>query len=443
MNERLRQLVPQPFVAVLMSCFALATLVGAWTQLPVTPFTDADLPVAVVTVLLSATVVIAYRYPIHLRYHTKVSMYSVPLYLLAVLAHPALAAAAAGVAVLTAELLVRTQRGNLPSDIATATSRRIIVTFLGAWVAHLPAATVVGQELILLGAALALFFGDLVTLALEAAPICGETPLHVIIATAREGSVVEGIQYLLGLLGAFAAHQSLWTLVLLVIPLGLMYRSFKHAKELQVGTRHLLESMADTVDLRDSYTGGHSRRVAALSAAILRELNISGPEVDLIIASARVHDIGKIAIPDQILHKPDRLTSDELAVMQSHASRGAEFLARYPDFARGVEIVRHHHESWDGTGYPSGLKGYAIPFGARVIAVADSFDAMTSDRPYRAGMTVERAVQILRRESGKQWDAKIVDAFLRSIGTQLEHPAVARQTPTHVVEARPLSGLGH
>jgi HD-GYP domain-containing protein (c-di-GMP phosphodiesterase class II) len=99
--------------------------------------------------------------------------------------------------------------------------------------------------------------------------------------------------------------------------------------------------------------------------------------------------------------------------MRAHPEQGAQLLTRYRDFARGAEIVRHHHEAWDGTGYPAGLQGTGIPFGARVIAVADSFDAMTSDRPYRPGMSVDRAAEILRKGQGQQWDPVVVDALLR------------------------------
>jgi HD-GYP domain-containing protein (c-di-GMP phosphodiesterase class II) len=106
--------------------------------------------------------------------------------------------------------------------------------------------------------------------------------------------------------------------------------------------------------------------------------------------------------------------------MEAHPVRGADLLKRHADFARGVAIVRHHHEAWDGKGYPDGLKGTEIPFGARVIAVADSFDAMTSDRPYRKGMTVQKAADILHQGRGGQWDASIVDAFLRTISGQLD-----------------------
>jgi putative nucleotidyltransferase with HDIG domain len=157
--------------------------------------------------------------------------------------------------------------------------------------------------------------------------------------------------------------------------------------------------------------------------AILAEMSLNGPEVDLIVSAARVHDIGKIAIPDAVLNKPAPLTPEERTLMESHAERGAEVLRRYKDFARGVEIVLHHHEAWDGSGYPHRLKGTEIPFGARVMAVADSYDAMTSDRPYRRGMPVARAAGILREGRGRQWDQQVVDAFLRTIAAQLEQPA--------------------
>jgi HD-GYP domain-containing protein (c-di-GMP phosphodiesterase class II) len=333
--------------------------------------------------------------------------------------------------------MVRVKRGNLPSDIATATSRWSIITLLGATILHLPLSTDTFQVPLLFIAAVAMFLGDIVTITLEIAPMSGESPLRVVGVAARESGVAEGMQYLLGILGALLALHYPWALLLLLLPLGFVYRALKHVLEVQNSTLHILESMADTVDLRDPYTGGHSRRVATLCASILGELNLRGLEADLIIAAARVHDIGKIAIPDQILNKPGRLTSDELAIMRSHSERGAALLLRYPDFARGAAIVRHHHESWDGTGYPSGLKGQNIPYGARVIAVADSFDAMTSDRPYRPGMSIHQAVHILQTGRGQQWDPEIVDAFLRYLANHAEQPLLPQsQSSVGVIQAQ-------
>jgi HD-GYP domain-containing protein (c-di-GMP phosphodiesterase class II) len=159
--------------------------------------------------------------------------------------------------------------------------------------------------------------------------------------------------------------------------------------------------------------------VAELSESILRELGKSGPEANIILWAARVHDIGKIGIPDDVLHKVAPLTLEERALMETHPERGAWLLARYPDFAPGVALVLHHHERWDGHGYPHRLKGEEIPFGARVIAIADSFDAMTSNRPYRRALSLEKAATVLREGRGKEWDPALVDAFLRSIAHRM------------------------
>jgi HD-GYP domain-containing protein (c-di-GMP phosphodiesterase class II) len=418
MRERL-SVILRPSAAGALVGSALA-LLGTWMLAAYATHTSAVGQTLALMLFLIVAVLVTDRYPIHIQRHTKISLISVPLYLMATLLPVYLAALAAGIAIATAELLARKERDSLPSDIVIATSRWIVMALLGSWVAHLPAANSAAHTLILIGAAFVLSLGDLATGSWHAAWMGGTPPIRMLLATAREIYPAEGAQYILGILGALAAEVYPWAIVFLIVPCVIVYLAFKTLKELGNSTRQLLESMADAVDLRDPYTGGHSRRVADYCAGILRELPLSGPEVDLIMSAARVHDIGKIGIPDHILNKPDRLTDGERAVMETHADRGADLLARYSDFARGAAIVRHHHESWDGSGYPSKLVGYAIPFGARVIAVADSFDAMTSDRPYQRGMPPAKAAQILREGRGKQWDSAIVEAFLRSIADQLE-----------------------
>lgn len=412
------RLIPQPLVSISMSALALMALVETWLALRNTSELN-EPAIAILAVGLVMAVVIADLHLIHVNYHTKASFSTLGLYLIAVLLPPPMAITVAGLGKLISEL-IQPDKGNLPSDIATCVSRWMIVVLLTALVAQLPTTTGLEELLVLVGAAVIMFIGDLVTSALELGPIAGERPWRIISATFRETAAVEAILYSLAIFGALAAMTHLWGLVFLILPVRVAYVAFKHTKEMHESTRRLLESMADAVDLRDPYTGGHSRRVTAFSQDILRELALSGPDVDLIVTAARVHDIGKIGIPDTILHKTGALTAEEWTVMQSHAARGAEVLARYPDFARGVAIVRHHHERWDGKGYPDGLAGQAIPFGARVIAVADSFDAMTSDRPYRPGMPIAKAAEILRKGRNEQWDEQIVDAFLRYLAPQLQ-----------------------
>ncbi len=408
------RLLPQPLVGLGMIVLAILALAASWRQTvaPISRGPGVSPTDMALSLCLVGAVLVSYRYPIHVQHQLKVFLYTVAYYLLAALVPPPLAALAAGLAALAGELSRRASSGAYPSDIATEVGRRTLMVLLGGLVAHAGGGAV-PLSLALFGAAVVMATVDIVSFPLLLAPMNGERPLRIMCAVARDAPLSEGVQYAVGLLGALAAQQHPWALVLLVVPAALVYISFKNMKEMHDGTRQLLENMADAVDLRDAYTGGHSRRVTEYCAIILKELDHNGPEVALIEAAARVHDIGKIGIPDAVLNKPGRLTDEERAIMEEHPTHGATLLKRYADFARGVEIVLHHHESWDGTGYPHGFVGTDIPFGARVIAVADSYDAMTSDRPYRRGMSADKAVAILRQGRGQQWDAAIVDAFLR------------------------------
>jgi putative two-component system response regulator len=175
--------------------------------------------------------------------------------------------------------------------------------------------------------------------------------------------------------------------------------------------RETLESMADAVDARDPGMGQHSLRVSIYTATLLHALNVSEPDFTLIINAARFHDIGKIVISDQVLNKPARLSEDERTEVKGHPELGANLLWLYPEFRASAEMVLHHHERVDGQGYPHGLAGDRIPFGARVIAVADTFDAMTSDRAYRKGISIHQATQMLLKGRELQWDREIVEVF--------------------------------
>ncbi|HEV2348431.1 MAG TPA: HD domain-containing phosphohydrolase [Terriglobia bacterium] len=175
---------------------------------------------------------------------------------------------------------------------------------------------------------------------------------------------------------------------------------------------HLLHVLGDALDLRDSETAGHSRRVVRYCLEIATEIGCSGDESTEIIRGALVHDIGKIAIPDAILRKPARLTDEEFDVMKSHTWIGYNMLRGVGPLGRIAGFVLAHHERWDGGGYPLGLKRELIPLGARVFAIADTLDVMTSDRPYRKALPLAAALAEINRETGKQFDPKISEAFL-------------------------------
>jgi len=170
--------------------------------------------------------------------------------------------------------------------------------------------------------------------------------------------------------------------------------------------------LADLVEMRDPYTGGHTRRVTEYATLLAQHLQVSARDLHLIRTGTPLHDIGKIGIDDAILRKPGKLTPGEFEIMKTHAVKGAKILETVPDLAEVIPIVRSHHERWDGHGYPDGTAEDKTDRLARIVAVADAFDAMTSDRPYRKGMTAEVAFAEVERMRGKQFDPEIADAFL-------------------------------
>lgn len=175
---------------------------------------------------------------------------------------------------------------------------------------------------------------------------------------------------------------------------------------------HLLHVLGDALDLRDNETAGHCRRVVRYCTEIAGIVGCRGDESAEITRGAYVHDIGKIAIPDAILCKPSGLTTEEFEVMKTHTWIGYNMLRGVAPLARIAEFVLAHHERWDGSGYPRRLKGEGIPLGARVFAIADTLDVMTSDRPYRKALPLSAALAEINRELGKQFDPKIAKAFL-------------------------------
>jgi hypothetical protein len=179
-----------------------------------------------------------------------------------------------------------------------------------------------------------------------------------------------------------------------------------------------IKALAAAIDAKDPYTRGHSQRVVQYSLMCGRSLSLSPRELEIIEYSGILHDIGKIGIPDAILSKPGLLTDEERFEIRKHPVISTNIIHDIPFLKPVIEIVRHHHEKYDGSGYPDGLVGESIPKGARVLAVADAFDAMMSDRPYRAHMTQNHAIIELRKYTGKQFCPIAVDAFLFALETE-------------------------
>ncbi len=192
-----------------------------------------------------------------------------------------------------------------------------------------------------------------------------------------------------------------------------------------------LEALSATVDARDTYTAGHSRRVAASATVIARELGLTGDELDVVGQAALLHDIGKIAIPDAVLLKEGALTAAEWVVMRSHPEEGARIIERLGYLDDVVPGIRHHHERMDGRGYPDGLLGDEVPLVARIIHVADSLDAMTTKRLYRDERSFEEALEEIRNGRGTDFCASCVDALERAVSARL----IGRLTPVREVAA--------
>src|SRR6266478_7977641 len=185
----------------------------------------------------------------------------------------------------------------------------------------------------------------------------------------------------------------------------------KTHRKLQSSILQSLLGLANALEAKDEYTRGHSDRVATLARRLALAAGLGAREVVTIAQSGLLHDLGKIAVPERILRKAGPLTDDEWQVMRRHPLTGAQIVAPLEFFADGALIVRHHHERHDGSGYPDGLSGEAIPLGARVVAVADVYDALTSDRPYRRGLTHAAALERLAAEAGRTLDSRLTRLF--------------------------------
>jgi putative nucleotidyltransferase with HDIG domain len=224
-------------------------------------------------------------------------------------------------------------------------------------------------------------------------------------------------------------------LVVVVFPIFLVRQLYHMNLQLQDEMEEKLELMVKAIEARDPYTSGHSRRVAEYAGALARDLQLSARQVDAVKRAALLHDVGKIYEEfAPLLRKEDKLSAEERIVMQTHVTRSAELVETVSKLKGPVlEAIHHHHENYDGTGYPDGLSGEEIPIGARIIMIADTLDAMTTDRPYRKALEFEQVVGELRKYSGRQFDPRIADVLIKSTSIRrmigADEPEPGTQTP--------------
>jgi len=270
----------------------------------------------------------------------------------------------------------------------------------------------------LVGAAVTLYAANLLFVAIAIAIGTSRSPLPLFLNTQKLVYVQFAALYLVGTAAAFAAVRYSWLPVLAIVPAVLVYHSLRQRVEMGREAMRAMERMAEEVDRRDPYTYNHSQRVAIYTHAIARKLGFTSADVELLVLAAKVHDIGKIRIPDSVLLKPAKLTPEERRIMETHPRLGFDILKPFSEYAKVLDLVLTHHERYDGKGYPNGTIGRRLLLIAQVIPVADSLDAMTSARAYRGARSWESAIEELRGGAGTQWNPQVVGAAAAALGAE-------------------------
>lgn len=404
----MRELRPpvRAYILAVIAAGTVALLVGA-TQPPDVGLTQ----VAIFLVLLAAASAAQLR-PVHVGPKMKVTAEDAATFAAALTLGPLLAML---VALFSSGIVIRFARPASWYNRAFNAAVGVLGTGSAAWLydAFAPEGSLSPYGV--LAAALTKFVVEtslvniVVSLQLHRTPLVNWWSIH------RRDLPHHAALYALGVLAALSVDLHPWALALFLAPVALVVLALEETARLRRQTKDAILELADLVDLRDPYTHGHSERVATLAERLARRMHLPHASIELAREAARVHDIGKIGTADHVLLKPGPLSDEERAEMRRHTELGHRLLRRIPEFWAGAELVLSHHERADGHGYPRGLRGSELPMEVRVIAVADAYDAMASDRPYRRRMSWERARAELLAGRGTQWDAEVVDAFIAMI----------------------------
>jgi len=381
----------------------------------------------VLLALLMVMAAVAQLWPVHLSVKMKITVDDTATFAAALLLGPFYAMVAAGATTLIALHFrgVRQSWYNRGFNAATsalstgaAATAFLLIAGSGAQVVREPWA--IGIAAIAKYLVHSALVDLVVALQVRRNPIGGWWTLH------RRLMPYEVALLVLGALAAIAAQAQPWTLVLFGVPMAIVLLTVRDSANVREQTKSAILELADLIDLRDPYTHGHSQRVAALAERLARRMRLEYAQVELIRDAARVHDIGKIGTNDMVLLKPGPLTEEEQREMRRHTEIGHRLLRRLPEFWEGAELVLSHHERHDGAGYPRGLRGDELPVEVSVISVADTYDAMTTDRPYRKGLAWEAVRAELVRQRGKQWREGAVDSFIEMIDEERRSARVGR-----------------
>lgn len=397
--------------AVALSVLALMTYTVSFHA----PLTTAELVIALIFVLFVAVVNI---FPLEVAHKHRLSLDTSVIFAAVLLFDPLVAMIIAGVGSFLGDI-VRNRLREWHHEIGFNTSQAMLQAGLAAlvlastgWDTNLLLDQPPRQLMMIVVAAGTMHLVNTVLVATVVSLEVRRSPLAVWKQSARLISTQQLSEFMLGVLGAVIVHLHTVALPLLLFPTLALYHSLERHIQLRRQTVEAVEALADMVDIRDPYTANHSRRVAQYARELAVALNLTPDDADLIEQAARVHDIGKVIVDRSVLTKYGPLSEEDWAQLRQHPVTGAEILGRFPTFARATSYVRAHHERMDGKGYPDGLVGHQIPLGARIIAVADAYDVMTTARPYRAELPSQVVMEELAKHRGSQWDPCVVDALL-------------------------------
>jgi hypothetical protein len=387
----------------------------------------------VVAALLLAAIAASSSFPVHISPKTKVSVETTFVFGTLLLFPPPAAIAICTLGVFISSVLQRRKSWHTLFEVAQTALYTGLAGFCYHHLISEPLASLINSPtglLTLAGVALIMHVGNALAVAGVVALQTHRSVMRMWWVYNTYDVPQQAALYVMGPLTALVAQISPWALGIMIIPVALIYISFRNNAVLRLQTKEAVEALADTIDMRDPYTFQHSQRVASYARELAMNLGLSEEMVDTIESAARVHDLGKIGLDASILAKPTALSEAEWEKVRKHPEIGASIVSCFPLFRSGRDLILHHHERYDGQGYPQGKCGDEIPLGARIIAVADAFDAMTSDRPYRRALPIQAVLRELEQHKGKQWDPNLIEVLTRIIRQELKGQKTAVLLPS-------------
>lgn len=418
--------VPLRFYWFVLGLWLLAiTAIGAALRhQPLLPATESD--GVLVALALIVFIALAGAMPLVLSPMIKIHVGTAPLFAATLLFPVPIAAGIGLVGTVAYHAYLQARRRRIWQDTAFNSGRTVLQIAVAGFIFHaatpnhgwLAIMSSPSLAVAVIGSALAYYVVNVSAVHLATVTITGQKLFRLWWATMGIEGVQQAALLLFGVVTALVVDLYPILGLAMVFPVCVVYSSFRSSGKLRAHTQSAVEAIADAVDMRAYGTVGHSLRVADLSERVALRLGLNKWEVMLVRRAARVHDIGKVGFSDAVLRHEEEVSPEEAASLQKHPAYGAEILAPFAEYQRCRQFVRYHHEQPDGAGYPEGRAGSQIPLGAAIIAVAEAFDSLTTERPYRQTISAVQACDRLLKGSDTIWNATVVRSLLEEIQAQ-------------------------